>query len=389
MRNRRLGLVFVVLLFTCGSPETSGNESWRGEIRTLANGSRQVTSPVSGYWTSGQQWQLKETLRLGTASGDGPDVFGRIGAFAVDSGGRIFVFDSFARELRLFDASGVLLGRAGRRGQGPGEFEHVIGMAIADGGPLWIVDGQSARYTVVATDDLAQMNVHSRPGGATFVLPWAGAAALDGALLDAVFFRADRTEAVVRVDQHGLPVDTSRIAVPRVDKPSLGSMSFPIPYAAEALRHVNADGTVWTATTHDYRLTKTSWHGDTITVVTREHAPASLTDTQKDSISSYVRRLQSEFGVQARGSTIPSFAPLLRWVIVDDAGYLWVGRAYGDEVKTVDVFDEQGRFGGSVSLPFTLLNGVLPVVRNRTFYAAVEDKSGAPAIVRANIEGRP
>jgi hypothetical protein len=64
----------------------------------------------------------RSVVRLGDLDGEGPTVFGRIGA-------------SF-----------------GRPGNGPGEFRNVIGLASAPGGNVWLVDGGNARYTIVRRD---------------------------------------------------------------------------------------------------------------------------------------------------------------------------------------------------------------------------------------------
>ncbi|HLU24170.1 MAG TPA: 6-bladed beta-propeller, partial [Longimicrobiales bacterium] len=93
------------------------------------------------------EWAVADAVWIGAVEGDGPDVFGSISALAVDADGRILVFDDQAHELRTFAPDGSFLSRFGRRGGGPGEFKHVIGLSPAPDGSLWIVDGQNARYT--------------------------------------------------------------------------------------------------------------------------------------------------------------------------------------------------------------------------------------------------
>ncbi len=67
--------------------------------------------------------------------------------------GRIVIDQQQDRNVRLFDASGRSIGRFGRRGEGPGEFENTfIGGWVGDS--LWVHDLSQQRTTVI-TPDLA------------------------------------------------------------------------------------------------------------------------------------------------------------------------------------------------------------------------------------------
>lgn len=115
-------------------------------------------------------WQVADPLWIGEVEGDGPDVFGSIASLAVDEEGRIYVFDGRAYELRVFGPDGSFISRFGRRGGGPGEFQHVIGMSVTSDGSLWLIDGANARYTVLRGDDFA---TYMR-GAGVYTVPWVG-----------------------------------------------------------------------------------------------------------------------------------------------------------------------------------------------------------------------
>ena len=51
--------------------------------------------------------------------------FGRISGVIRLGDGTIAAADAFARTVRFFDEAGVEIGSAGRRGEGPGEFEAI------------------------------------------------------------------------------------------------------------------------------------------------------------------------------------------------------------------------------------------------------------------------
>lgn len=67
-------------------------------------------------------------------------LFGRLSSLDVDSEGRVYVFDSQARNERVFDRDGSLLHTIGRKGSGPGEFESLRSISVDDKSTVWIYD---------------------------------------------------------------------------------------------------------------------------------------------------------------------------------------------------------------------------------------------------------
>lgn len=89
--------------------------------------------------------RLVQELRLGRVDGSGPDVFADIHDLAIDSFGRIYVFDPGWRDVRLFDREGRFIRRLAPEGEGPGERRHrpqFPGRVTWDGSRarLWIDD---------------------------------------------------------------------------------------------------------------------------------------------------------------------------------------------------------------------------------------------------------
>lgn len=67
--------------------------------------------------------------------------------FDVDRAGRIWVFDRTSASIFVFDSSGELVRRVGRRGAGPGEFAQNGGMVILPGDSLAQWDSNNARIS--------------------------------------------------------------------------------------------------------------------------------------------------------------------------------------------------------------------------------------------------
>ena len=86
-RGRWSRLVLASLLVGCSSPD--GGARWSGRVDTLPSGTILVTNPATGIWDSASAWQVVEELRIGTAEGSGPDLFGQVAGLEVDALGRI------------------------------------------------------------------------------------------------------------------------------------------------------------------------------------------------------------------------------------------------------------------------------------------------------------
>jgi DNA-binding beta-propeller fold protein YncE len=66
-------------------------------------------------------------------------------------GGRLYVADTYAHDVKIFDADGKLLGTLGRRGSGEGEFNYPTHLAFARG-ELYVTDTLNSRIEVFRTD---------------------------------------------------------------------------------------------------------------------------------------------------------------------------------------------------------------------------------------------
>lgn len=323
---------------------------------------------------------LTDTVWIGSVDGDGPDVFGSIAALAVDSQGAIHVFDGRAHELRIFGPDGSFLSKHGRRGSGPGEFQHVIGMVVTPESRVWIVDGANARYTVLHNDEV---RTYSR-GTAVYNAHWVGGYA-SGYLHDVVILPGrTASNALVRVDAAGVAVDTFRVPSPTTAAPRIGSIRLPIPYAPENLRAFDPKGSLWMATSHEYALHEVSFTGDTTRIVRRDVLPRALSTAEADSVARHLQALRTEFQLDVPGAMIPRTAPLLRHLTVGDDGSLWVTRsdtAAGGGTQ-LDVFDSDGQLVREVTVGFPLS---LKVVQNGRLYGVATDELGVERVFSARF----
>ena len=86
-------------------------------------------------------------LSLGALDGPEEFLFGRIASVARDDKGNLVVADNGAGEIRVFGTGGGHLRSFGGRGEGPGEFQALVGAWPSTGGRIVAADRQLQRIT--------------------------------------------------------------------------------------------------------------------------------------------------------------------------------------------------------------------------------------------------
>ena len=210
-------------------------------IDTLANGSVLVTNPANGLWDANpeERWRVLEGLRIGTASGEGPESFGSVGSVVVTEAGSLWIVDRLAMEIRVFDADGKFVRTVGRSGEGPGEFESIGQAHMAPNREIWVEDFRLRRFEIFDTTG-------TRVGGHRGVSMTSGGFSgwtEDGSLLvseydrdsERVFTRAFRLDSEGLLDSAGVvePPEMELPEMPRIvfEYPSNGRIEELVPYA--------------------------------------------------------------------------------------------------------------------------------------------------------------
>lgn len=387
-------LAVVILLTFAACADESAASGWGGTVDTLASGEISVYNPNRPLWRPGEAWRLAERLRIGTLDGEGPDMFGAITDFDVDSYGRLWVFEGQAQELRVFDPQGGYLRTVGRQGEGPGEFNRVIGMEWGPDGNLWIVDPSNNRLSVVDTTG-AFVASHPTIGGVV-VQPWPGGFDDSGHFYTYGIDTAAEEDVglvMVRYGSDLQPIDS--IAPPEYP----GEREFfelrnennwwrtGVPFTPSLEWRLTRDGTWWAGLTGDYRLFQLSWSGDTLRSIRRDYEPLPVTSADvedaRENLDSFVKA-----GGKPDWSRIPDVKPAFDEFVLDDSGHLWV-RLVSEtdtENRLFDVFDPEGRYLGQVVSPFPIAFYPPPIIRNGRIYAVTRDELEVPFVVSAVVE---
>lgn len=337
--------------------------------------------------------------------------FGRIGAFAADSAGTLYVAEIFSDEIRAFDASGRPLWTTGRTGEGPGEFEDVEFMT-AGFGQVYVVDEALSRVTVLDSHD----------GGVTTMLGYDAPNA--GMLLNGQPRLIDRDRlsfGVLRLalgdneryPEYGLTIDVARLSVDLatghtaethghdrfgelhlIDRPGGRPSSVNLPFAASQIWTPNPHGGHTIAWNEEYVIAELGPEDDTLRVVGRDVPPRRVTLAgRRLAREQAVLQLRPYIGVEA-ARDVPLPYPqqqLVGLAYSRDGRQLWVRRTDMDPDPVFDVFtaghyrctirlDADGAVANSPFEPPVVIGG-------RVFHHATDARTDVPFILVFELDG--
>lgn len=334
-------------------------------------------------------------LVIGRAEGEEWEMFGRIADVAVGGDGAVYVLDSQAPAVRIYDRQGTYRASIGRRGDGPGELGRPNGILVSPQGTLWIRDLGTRRLT------------HLTEGGrelATYPLPTGGSTDWDAVIDDEGRMWQSLSETVdddrggsepvlLEWDMHhyvsafdprsgsadSLMIGESKERVLYVPGPGgsfgLGSVEFD----PELLVAIDRETSVWTASSGEYRVTRRGGAATPDLIIRLATEGPPLDDEQR---AAWRARLDRA-GIALES---PERQPPLVRLLTDDRARLWVQRAVAaGEAAQFDAFTRDGRFLGSIRVIGKLAESPAPVIRNGQFYAVVLGELDVPQVVRAPL----
>jgi hypothetical protein len=161
---------------------------------------------------------LVEELSIGVEDGAEEYMLGEIADIALGRDGSIYALDRQVPVIRHYDAQGKYIRSIGRRGEGPGEYRSVSGLAVAPDGRLLVWDTGNWRINVYSPsgDAITQWLTPSGSGGSSMAT-YARAISVDNAgriVTRKVIFNAEdirnRPTVWLRFRPDGRVLDTLR-----------------------------------------------------------------------------------------------------------------------------------------------------------------------------------
>ena len=383
----------------------------------LAQQPQVVRSTGPAAW--GGNLRLVEEVRIGALDGADEYLFGSVVDVAVGRGGMIYVADGQVPIIRSYDAQGRFVRNIGRKGGGPGEYNAIGGMRTMRDGRLAVWDNRNQRITVYTSegtligshrvvsglfasdifevDTAGQFYVRTTTGQQTatggFAMGW------------------------IRVGPSGEIRDTIPIpsdpAAPESFVLSTAS-GYDRPFVRAIVTTMSRLGHLITARNETYAFEQHR-PGAPVLRIERPYTPVRLSRAERsewEAWAGYFQRRDAPSGFTPRAAgpsrpasyPIPETKPAFSELRTDSQGRIWVRRyvaavssnpgperAAGDqrprrvwrEQPTFDVFEPDGRFLGTITLPW---NAKFQDARDRHIWATVRGESDEQYVVRFRVE---
>ena len=373
-------------------------------IDTLADGSVRVSNPVQGLWDDnpGARWRLVERLRIGSAVADEADAFGNVVSFTLDELDRLWIGDSQAKDVRVFDADGQFVRTVGQPGEGPGEFGGIGSVRRGPEGHIWVTDYDLGRYEVFDT-------AGTRIGGHRMPLRFGGF------WMSGMFFQVDypdedtnrRAYRIYRFTANGTLEPDGRVfelLEPPPDPPTIeysdgtASWIIPAPFTPNYDWVLGSDLTFWWSEGRDtggrYEIRHIDLaSGDTLRALVRQYQPVAVSDDVRvAAVEATLQNVRVDRGLRSakRPSdramrVVPRVYPPFESFYRSRDGTLWVRRYIGEGVQSFDIFDEQGRLLGQPELPAGFGSMSVRSIREDRMYVIDTDQLGVDYVVRLEI----
>jgi hypothetical protein len=330
------------------------------------------------------RWRLEPIVTLGGPADTG---WTRLKDVVADAHGTMYVLDEGAAQIRVFDSAGVPLRVIGRKGAGPAEFGEAYGMGIGWlGDTLAVLDpgnGRLARLTSTGgwvgawpAKRITGRDVRLRQSGLAVYAPdWRPAGGKPQSLL-VRYTASGAGDTLVMPDR---PADQPGAIV----CPAAGAIRFfAIPFAYGILSVPGPAGELVTARTDAYRIAVVSPTGDTLRTISRDVAPLAVSDSEWSAGLAEYREFREKNPAASCDPASPArvrLKPVLRNLVFDDAGALWVERR-ADDGDVLDVFDRAGKLIGTLSAPMHDADIPIYVRGDRLYTITVDEATGAQAV---------
>jgi hypothetical protein len=379
----------------------------------LAVGGIALNATLAGALHSQQpaKWTLTTVARTASGANTGADYeFNRIAGIVPGPNGTVFVFETRATEIRVFDANGAFVRRIGRAGSGPGEFRYLTSIGFV-GDTLWTADHELKRVSLFAADGrvLATIAHEMRDAvpaasrtfyGADLWFVLTRGLAVGGAISDAEALAEGKVPAtpILRLTRTGRTLDTIAWMSTAHSQMALqigGAKLFmaqryadsPLPVIALPLERVYVvDRSAATAARDAaFRVTAMSVMGDTVWTRRYPYVPIPIGSAARDSALSTAIKIGATTATREELRAklyLPAFRPPIASAIAAADGSLWLRRA--DTPSDID-YTVIGANGTLLATLTVKRNVSIKAVSGDIAWAIETDADDVQSVVRYRI----
>jgi hypothetical protein len=409
----KVALVGALVVAGCGGEGVT----WGGTVTDSA-GIQIVSNPTTGLWTDATRPTVTEVLRIGTQAGDPALQFGAISSLDVGADGRIYVLDTQAREVRVFDPSGQHLHNIGAPGTGPGELgQALVAVMLTPGDTVLVPDIMQQRVNRYAPDGTS-LDQFPIPFDAGIPMRWEQTP-------DRHIVQQVRIMTLPGQQQPGTtPVDPiDRLLVRDYDGTLTDTlMSFDSGqtfnfagenpqirlFEPEPMWSIGLDGTVFFGMNSAFSIEMRNQNGEPVRIVRLPFELKPVTDADETTFRDMMQELFAAQGVPPQALSqltsmiqFAEFYPAYANLMGGPDNTMWVqrvrtaseaaasGESFNPEQgdggsKTWDVFDGEGRYLGALDMParFQPMH-----VAGNAIYGVGRDDLDVQYVVKLQLDG--
>jgi len=378
-----------VLFFACSSdrhPDSSIEDPAEAPPSNASD-----LQPAPGLATADGEIRkiLVQKARIGLLERGSEDWFGEVRAIAVDGFKRVYVADTYAHDVRVFDSLGVHVRTIGREGRGPGEFLWPVGLTWQNEATLWVLDLGNVRYSLFDTSGVHLRDHRRFPLGT--LGPWWHAGFQKQQLVEPKIGGGYRLVGL-DPDSPGVePQDTFPYPLDGIPLDEWNPVTWirngetvrgkKIPFSEGFEWALDPTEGVWIGDTRRYRLVHRTLAGDTLLIVSKDILGPPVSDSEKRTAIEALGTTGRDFDP----SMIPDRKPLFRLMIPADDGGIWLLREGKGSTWLLDVLDRDGRITATAEVPVEPDPGVLPVVRDGEVWIVAKGGAEVRFVVRFTL----
>jgi len=358
-KTHLLILIVVFLIISCGQPKSA----WKGSIEEI-NGITVVKNPKEPIYGE-DVLTLEEDLVIGEEVDEVEPLFLSVGTFKIDDEENIYVLDSKAHKIKIFDKTGQLIKEFGEKGPGPGELDMPSNIELYSENQLIVFNMRGRK-----------MSLFSRDGEFIKDLPMEKYGRISRIRVDSQgsFYGYstlfEESSQIIKVDKFDSDLNLGSNIVAMEIKTDFSSIE-PIP--TFLYFHVINNNFVW-GYASKYVLHIVDPGGNEVRRIIRDYDPVELTKEDKEKITKEFPSLPPGYKLK-----FPDAYPAFDWFYPGIKGGIVVRthEKTADDSNYFDFFDSEGRYIAKVPFKFLPRAWI-----NDKVYFAEEDEEGYQLIKR-------
>ena len=362
-------LSVLIILVSCGKQKAK----WEGTVEE-EDGITVVRNPKEPIYSE-EMFQLEEDLAV-TSPEDPNLIFQNLNYLVVDDAENIYVSDSKAGHILVFDKSGEFVRKIGKRGQGPGEMIYPLEIQILGKKELFINDNGQAKAHIFTLDGnfLRQMTTSQITA---FRLPKADSV---GNIVVGQAIPVKPLKAVLKKFDSELNLISEIVSSNTITQPPVYDF-FEMSRQTTFVWNVSENDEIIWGNFNKYEISVCDPDGNCIRKIFKKHDGVPITKEEEKKL------IKEYFGNRPVPPSItlkfPDKYPPFIYLTCDEEGRIFAlsyVKTDDDEQRYLDIFDSEGKY-----IVRTKTKSFPQIWKNGMMYCVGEDEDGFEVIKRYKV----